>query len=58
MLASTFSAGHAGMKTLFMRLLFLPLLMALLWCLYFNSLTVHSHGKSAMQIITFFLISE
>lgn len=42
MLASTFSAGHAGMKALFLRLLLLPLLMGILWCLYYNTLSVIS----------------
>lgn len=40
MLASTFSAGCAGMKALFMRILLLPLLMGILWCLYYNAMTV------------------
>lgn len=40
MLASTFSAGHAGMKALFMRILLLPLLMGILWSLYYNTLSV------------------
>ncbi|KAH8326162.1 hypothetical protein KR067_002648 [Drosophila pandora] len=36
LLASTFSCGLVGMKTLFLRLLLLPLAMSMLWAFYLN----------------------
>lgn len=33
-LAQTFSCGHAGLKTLFLRLFALPLAMGLMWIFY------------------------
>ena len=36
LLASTFSCGVSGMKTLALRLLALPIALALLWILYIN----------------------
>lgn len=36
LLASTFSCGVVGMKTLFLRLLLLPIAMSILWAFYAN----------------------
>lgn len=36
LLASTFSCGHAGLKTLFLRLFALPLTMSMMWIFYSN----------------------
>lgn len=36
LLAATFSCGHAGLKSLFLRLFALPLAMSLMWIFYSN----------------------
>lgn len=43
LLASTFSCGLAGMKALFMRLLLLPIAMALMW-LFYTDVGDDAHG--------------